>query len=242
MSQGVSHTAASTSSDAVVSDAVVAEQGYRKKQRRGVWFTVAGIVVFITLVLGLFLNKITTPRVLSAMELRANGTYVFDQPRIFKDFSLVNQQGEPFSLAQLEGKWSLLFFGFTHCPDVCPATLSVMKIVKDQLDPDIAAKTQFVLVSVDPARDSVEKLAEYMPYFDSEFVGLTGDFLEIKRLANQLNIAFVKVTQGDDYTVDHSGNIALVNPYGHYHGFIKPPLDAARIKLTVQSIVTDFDH
>ncbi|NIB39530.1 SCO family protein [Pseudomaricurvus alkylphenolicus] len=214
------------------------------QQRKGIYLTLLAIGVFVTLVMAGFLNKITTPRVLSPIELRANGTYVFDQPRIFKDFSLQNQHGESFALEQLKGKWSLMFFGFTSCPDVCPATLSLMKDVKAQLKPEIAAKTQFVLVSVDPARDTSEQLNQYMAYFDPEFVGLTGEFLEIKRLANQLNMAFVKVRQGPgamDYTVDHSTNIALVNPFGHYHGFIKPPLDTARVKLTLQSIVTTFD-
>jgi len=117
----------------------------------------------------------------------------------------------------------------------------MMKQVKSQLDADIEKQVQFVLVSVDPARDTVEQLSQYMPYFDPEFIGLTGEFLEIKRLANQMNMAFVKVPQGDSYTIDHTANIALVNPYGHYHGFIKPPLDNARIKLTLQSIVSRFE-
>ena len=95
------------------------------------------------------------------------------------------------------------------------------------------------------ARDTVDKLAEYVPYFNQDFVGLTGDFIEIKRLANQLNIAFNKVVHnpdegGDDYSVDHSGNIALINPYGHYHAFFKPPLDVARLKLTYLSIRENF--
>lgn len=211
------------------------------QQKRGITITLVAIAVFVVVVMGLFLNKITTPRVLSPIELRANGTFVFDQPRIFKDFSLQNHRGEGFSLAQLKGKWSLVFFGFTACPDVCPATLSMMKTVKSQLDENIAEQVQFVLVSVDPARDTVERLSAYMPYFDPEFIGLTGEFLEIKRLANQMNMAFVKVPQGDSYTIDHTANIALVNPYGHYHGFIKPPLDNTRIKLTLQSIVSRFE-
>lgn len=210
------------------------------RQRRGVGWTVIGILVFMMVVLGLFLHKITTPRVLSPMELRANGTHVFEQPRTLNDFALTDQHGQPFTLEQLQGKWTLMFFGFTHCPDVCPTTLLQLKKVKEQLLPDIAAQTRFVLVSVDPARDTVEQLQQYLPYFDAEFVGLTGEFLEIKRLATQLNMAFVKVAQGDNYTVDHSANVALVNPYGHYHGFVKAPLDEARLKLTLQSIVTSF--
>lgn len=214
------------------------------KQRRGIRYTVLAILIFITLVMGLFLNKITTPRVLNAMELRANGTFVFEQPRIFKDFQLLDQKGNPFSLADLKGHWSLVFFGFTSCPDVCPATLSVLKTVKAQLNPDVAEQTRFILVTVDPARDTAEQLDTYMAYFDEDFIGLTGEFLEIKRLATQLNMAFTKVRTGpqvDDYTVDHSANIAIINPYGHYHGFIKSPPDMARIKLTLQSIITTFD-
>ncbi|MGH1373011.1 MAG: SCO family protein [Cellvibrionaceae bacterium] len=213
-----------------------------QRQKRGITYTVVGIAVFVVVVMALFLNKITTPRVLSPIELRVNGTFVFDQPRIFKDFSLLDHRGQPFNLENFKDKWSLVFFGFTACPDVCPATLSMMKQVKGQLDDDIEEQVQFVLVSVDPARDTVEQLSQYMPYFDPEFIGLTGEFLEIKRLANQMNMAFVKVPQGESYTIDHTANIALVNPYGHYHGFIKPPLDNARIKLTLQSIVSRFEQ
>lgn len=224
-----------------MSDTVLEVTEMNERQKRGITFTVVGIAVFVVVVMALFLNKITTPRALSPIELRVNGTFVFDQPRIFKDFSLVDHRGEAFNLENLKDKWSLVFFGFTACPDVCPATLSMMKQVKDQLDADIEKQVQFVLVSVDPARDTVEQLSQYMPYFDPEFIGLTGEFLEIKRLANQMNMAFVKVPQGDSYTIDHTANIALVNPYGHYHGFIKPPLDNARIKLTLQSIVSRFE-
>jgi protein SCO1 len=224
-----------------MNDSVLDVTEMNDRQKRGITYTVVGIAVFVVVVMALFLNKITTPRVLSPIELRVNGTFVFDQPRIFKDFSLVDHRGEAFKLDDLKDKWSLVFFGFTACPDVCPATLSMMKQVKSQLDADIEKQVQFILVSVDPARDTVEQLAQYMPYFDTEFIGLTGEFLEIKRLANQLNMAFVKVPQGDSYTVDHTANIALVNPYGHYHGFIKPPLDNARIKLTLQSIVSRFE-
>ncbi len=225
-----------------VSAPVLSPQDHRSpRQRRGIALTIGLMVLFMTVVLALFFNKITTPRVLSVQELRANGTYVFEQPRIVRDFSLLDQSGQAFGLEQLQGKWTLMFFGFTACPDVCPTTLSLLREVKAKLQPEIAEQTRFVLVSVDPARDTVAQMATYMPHFDEEFIGLTGEFLQIKRLANQLNMAFVKVPQGDDYTVDHSANLAIINPYGHYHGFIKPPLEQARVRLTLQSIITDFD-
>jgi protein SCO1/2 len=86
----------------------------------------------------------------------------------------------------------------------------------------------------------VATLAQYVPYFNEDFIGLTGEFLPIKRFANQLNVAFTKVVQGDDYTVDHSGIIALINPKGDYHGFVKPPLDPAKLTLTYSSIRNSF--
>lgn len=225
-----------------IQNAVV--EDHNSQQKRGIRITLLVIAVFIAVVMAGFINKITTPRVLSDLELRANGTYVFEQPRIFKAFSLIDHRGQAFALEDLQGKWSLVFFGFASCPDICPTTLALLKQVKDQLHDDIRQQVQVIMVSVDPARDDVASLSQYMPHFDPEFIGLTGEFLEIKRLATQLSAAFVKVRTGDhpdDYTVDHSANIMLVNPRGHYHGFIKPPLDAPRIKLTLQSLVTRFN-
>ena len=212
-------------------------------RQRGIRITVAVIVAFMLAVVWGFYNKITSPRVLNAVEMRANGTVVFENPRIISDFSLRNQSDQPVSVADLEGNWSLVFFGFTACPDVCPSTLAVMKKVKETLDDDFADQVNFVLVTVDPARDTSRQLKQYLAYFDADFSGWTGEFLDIKRFANQLNTAFVKVPQGEgDYTIDHSAHVSIINPYGHYHGFIKSPPDAPRIKLTLQSIMTTFGH
>jgi len=210
-------------------------------RKRGIKLTIFVLLAFMTVVLLLFFNKITSPRILSKTELRINGAFQFDKPRIFKDFELTDHKGNHFSRANLQGKWTLMFFGFTYCPDVCPTTLSALNELMAKLDKDIRANTQVVLVSVDPARDTVEKLAQYVPYFNPDFIGLTGDFLQIKRLANQLNIAFSKVNIGDTYTVDHSASVVLINPRGDYHGFFKPPLDLPRMKLTYQSMVSTFD-
>ncbi len=207
---------------------------------RGIKLTVFALLGFMALVLGLFINKITTPRVLSPAELRINGAVVFDKPRIFKDPQLIDHRGQPFNLSRLQGKWTLIFFGFTHCPDVCPTALADLNKLLESLDNDIRADTQVVLVSVDPARDTEAVLANYVTYFNPEFIGVTGEFLQIKRFAGQLNVAFNKVSLGDTYTVDHSANIVLINPRGHYHGFFKPPLDINRMKLTFQSMVTAF--
>ena len=171
----------------------------------------------------------------------ANGAIVFDKPRIIKPFELIDQNAQSFNLDQLTGKWTLMFFGFTSCPDICPATMAQLSQLYKKLDNDIAEQTQVILVSVDPVRDTPELLKTYVSHFQEGFVGLTGEFLNVKRLSDNLNVAFNKVTlDGDDYTIDHSGNIVLINPYGHYHGFFKPPFELARLKLTYQSVVSSF--
>ena len=100
-----------------------------------------------------------------------------------------------------------------------------------------AEDTQVVMVSVDPARDTVEQLASYVPFFNEEFVGVTGEFVDIHRFATALNTPFRKVVpkDGGEYQVDHSANVVLINPRGDYHGFFRAPLDQAKMKVTYRS-------
>lgn len=212
-------------------------------QQKNITRTVYVIIGIIVVFFSLFLHKMFSPRVLSLQELSANGSVVFEKPRIISDFSLTDQNGEAFNLASLKGKWTIVFFGFTTCPDICPTTLSTLSRWQKKLNSSIREQTQVVMITVDPARDTQEQLKQYMAHFDPEFLGVTGDFLTIRRLTDQLNVAFNKVTlPTGDYTVDHSGHLALINPYGHYHGIFKPPFDLARLKLTYQSIVSTFDY
>jgi protein SCO1/2 len=95
---------------------------------------------------------------------------------------------------------------------------------------------------VDPARDTVAQLAAYVPYFNADFLGVTGEFLVIHRVATALNTPFRKVPgQGEDYLIDHSANVVLINPRGDYHGFFKAPLDLAKMKVTYRSARTLWD-
>ena len=150
---------------------------------------------------------------------------------------LVDHRGEPFGRARFEGSWSLVFFGFTYCPDICPTTMAQLDDFVGRLEESEARDTRVVMVSVDPARDTVEQLARYVPFFNPDFIGVTGDFLDIHRFATALNTPFRKVPgQGDDYLVDHSANVALINPRGDYHGFFKAPLDLGKMELTYRSV------
>ena len=212
-------------------------------QARGIALTVVGMLILIALVVGSFVHKVTQPRVLTAAELKLNGAWVFDTPRSLESFQLLDHHGQPFTVESLRGQWTLVFFGFTFCPDICPTTMALLGQFMQKLEglPE-AADTRVVMVSVDPARDTVEQLAQYVPYFNPDFLGVTGDFLEIHRFVTNLNTPFRKVPgQGQDYQVDHSANLVLINPRGDYHGFFRAPLDLAKLKLTYRSIRATWD-
>jgi protein SCO1/2 len=212
------------------------------KQSRGIKLTVAALAVFITIIVAGFVHRISMPRVLTATEMQINGLYVMETPRSFGEVNLVDQHGAAFTNERLQGKWTLVFFGFTYCPDICPTTMSFLNDLLGQLEGTEVEDTEVLMVSVDPARDTVAVLADYMPYFNPEFTGVTGEFLDIHRFATALNTPFRKVPgQGDNYLVDHSANVVLINPRGDYHGFFKSPLDMAKMKLTYRSARAMWD-
>ena len=196
-----------------------------KKGVRNTLFWIAG---FISLILGLLIASYLTPRTLTSEQFRELGFYRFDAPRLISDFSLVDHTGTTVGLNELQGQWSLLFFGFTFCPDICPTTLSVLNEAVSRLE----NPPQVIMVSVDPQRDTPDKLASYVPAFNSTFRGFTGEFDEIVSLATQVNIAFGKVPGPElgTYLVSHTVSIVVVNPMGMYEGFIKAPHNAQNIQ------------
>lgn len=210
------------------------------EQRRGIRKTVAILVTVVAVVIALQVYKVTRTAPLDTEALREEGVILFEQPRKISEFELVDHNEQAFTPASLEDQWTLIFFGFTHCPDICPMTMVDLTRVMEALPSELEERTQVLMVTLDPARDEPEVLAEYVPHFHPDFVGITGEFLTIRRLANEFNVAFSKVTQGDDYTVDHGGHIALVNPRGDYHAFFRPPFNPEVMAKHYGTIVEAF--
>ena len=211
--------------------------------RPGVARTAFVILAVMALFIALFVYKISQPRVLAPNEMAANGAIMLDTPREIAPFELVSDNGQPFTNADLEGKWTLLFPGYTFCPDICPVTMAMLANTYELLDEKPKRNLQVVLLTVDPYRDTPERLQQYADYFNPDFRGVTGAMSDLINLGLQLNIAFSVTnpeTAGENYLVDHSGNIVLINPNGHYHGFFKPPFDPGRLKLTYQSAWAAF--
>ena len=191
-------------------------------------------LALIAVVLGMLVYKVNRVPVLSEEALRERGVVQLPRPRELPGFELIDHEGQPFVPASLEGRWNFVFFGFTNCPDICPTSMSVLGQARRQIaeaHPALVDQFNGVLVSVDPDRDDVEAMARYVGAFSPEFVGVTGSREAIAQLATGVNVAFGKVPDGQGgYTVDHTGNIVIVNPYGHYHGFIKMPHDADTVR------------
>lgn len=202
--------------------------------QKGIQKTIFILLLIIAASVGLFVNKMLQTPVLTKTQLKEKGVFLFEQPRLVKDFDLLNHKGEKISKASLTGKWTLVFFGFTYCPDICPATMALLNQMLKTLDEEVKKELQVVLVSVDPARDKPELLNQYVNYFNADFTGITGDFLQILSLSGNLNAAFKKVVTDDGYTVDHSANIFLLNPKADYVGFFKPPFQPAELAVKVE--------
>ena len=150
---------------------------------------------------------------------------VLPAPDRVPDFSLVDQNGDPANQSVFEGQWDLVFFGFTHCPDICPTTLQILSAAKTALEEQGQSPLpRIVLVSVDPERDSPEVLGEYISYFGEGNLGITGSLEEITRLTAGLGIYFKKQpSDGDNYNVDHSAAVLLINPNGGFHALFGSP-------------------
>lgn len=154
---------------------------------------------------------------------------VLPEPKVIADFALVDGQGQPFSLEDLRGQWSLMFFGFTHCPDVCPSALYDLNLITEGLDAAEKGKSadvQVVFVSVDPERDTPEQLAQYVSYFNPEFIGVTGSDAQLAPMTMQMGIAY-RIEEheagAERYDVYHSASVLLMDPRGRLHGVFPAP-------------------
>lgn len=146
-------------------------------------------------------------------------------------FSLVSHLDQPFERQALVGHWTLMFFGFTHCPGVCPATLATLVDARRRLEPlEAGALPQIVLVSVDPERDTPQALAGYVARFDSSVIGVTGSTAAVDAFASRMGVAHHKIAMSDgDYMVDHSAFVLLLDPQARLAAVFTPPHSAERL-------------
>jgi protein SCO1/2 len=156
------------------------------------------------------------------------------EPRPLPEFELVDPAGRAFDRSRFEGRWSLLFTGFTNCPDVCPTTLARMAELRRLVGRD---DLQFVFVSVDPERDTPEAVGRYLAHFDPALVGATGARAEMERLTAGLGLAQIRNPGvGGEYTVDHSTAYVLIDPEARIAGYFPAPHERDAIAADLKSL------
>ena len=176
---------------------------------------------------------------LSNEELRAFGFTAFEEPRPIAAFALADADGGAFGPDRLRRRWSLAFFGYANCPDICPITLSVLGEAEALLREREDETFQGIFVSVDPARDTPEELARYVAAFSADFVGVTGDVRALEAFAKSLHAGFAIAPTADSalgYLVDHSSHVAVIDPEGRHYGFIRSPLDAKQVATLTRTL------
>ncbi|KAH7037465.1 protein sco1, partial [Microdochium trichocladiopsis] len=149
----------------------------------------------------------------------AEATKGVGRPKVGGDFDLVDQDGKPFSSADMLGRYSLVYFGFTHCPDICPEELDKMARMFDLVEAEVPGGLKPVFITCDPARDDPKVLKSYLAEFHPSFVGLTGTYDEIKAVCKAYRVYFStpkNVKPGQDYLVDHSIYFYLMDPQGDF--------------------------
>ena len=173
----------------------------------GACVAIAAALIVVTVVL---INR-------PAGELQPGEVVSTGQANIGGPFQLVDHDGRPVDQTLLEGKWSLVFFGFTYCPDYCPTTLQALAATKQRLG-DKAKDVQIVFVSIDPERDTPEALKDYLSTdgFPPGTIGLTGTPAQVRAAADAYRVYYARSGQGEDYTMNHSLGVYLMGPDGRF--------------------------
>lgn len=182
--------------------------------------------------LGLWLSqRMFMPAAGSAPPSGLEGTLAYPQPRPVPSFSLDGPEGSSIGPERLAGRWNLVFLGFTHCPDICPATLALVgQAVKPFAGEAPARQPQVLFVSVDPERDTADLAADYARHFDPQFLAATADHDRLQPFTRSLGMVYMqRPLEGGGYTVDHSSSLAVIDPEGRLVAVMRPPLDPQKI-------------
>lgn len=170
------------------------------------------------------------PAELDPQDALEAGIILLPEARPLPPAALASLDGQVFGPTLFAGKWTLMLFGYTFCPDICPTALSELRTLYSGLPPAARERLRVVMVSVDPHRDSAEHLQRYVSHFHQDFTGLRGELPEVQAAANTLGLSFIPGdTTQPYYTVDHSGHLALIDPEGRQRGFVRGPLRVAAL-------------
>lgn len=189
-------------------------------------------MLILTCIAALAIGVFASVRMMAPPERPEIGGYILDAPRLLPEFSLTDANGNEITNESFKGDWSFLYFGYTYCPDVCPISLAELARVKREFEtslPDLS--DHYYLVSVDPARDTPERLREYVSYFDPDFRGVSGKDEEIAKFALAAAVVYEvpESPEDENYIVGHSSSVTIIDPKGRVYAIFTQPHTAAQI-------------
>lgn len=167
-------------------------------------------------------------------------TWFGNQAKPLPAFELTDHSGKPFNQQSIKGKWQLMFFGYTNCPDICPDTLQMLTNMMQLItDDSVKQQLQITFITIDPDRDDLDKMKTYVTYFTPSFMSAGGKIEEINKLTEALGVMHYisKSADGARYDVAHSGILTLIDPQGRYTGVFSPPHDSANIAHDLTTII-----
>ena len=212
------------------------------KSKKRISLTVVALVAFASLIAGVFIAQHVPEKKVTLVE-QFKGT-LLDHPRAVKPFTLTGIDDKPFNNQSLQGHWTMIFFGFTNCGTICPTTMAELGKMYRLLEKNKALPLpEVVMVSIDPKRDTLLKLANYVKAFDPHFFGARGDEKSVYKMARGMGIVYMKVaadhgTPAENYNIQHSGAVMLFNPQGELTAFFTPPNTAEEVAGDYQLLVS----
>jgi protein SCO1/2 len=209
------------------------------------FFSLALVLACLAVAAGIYVNSpaVKLQKVKQQKAEISALTLHYQTPRLLNDFALVDHQAQAFTKQDVKDHWSFVFLGYTSCPDICPTTLQELNFVYSELSQISSGKTQILLVSADPLRDSSERLNQYINYFNQEFIALRGEHDALFPFARNLGLMYSIVDDPSqaDYLVNHSASIILLNPQGNIEAIFKPEHQAGQVtSINSEQLVTDF--
>ena len=202
-------------------------------------------IIFILLILtgitGLFTYFQSLPSLLEKKPTLVSGK-ILARPLEIDRFELRDQKNEVFNNKSLEGGWTVLFFGYTNCPDVCPTTIYKLAEIKNELKEDLSS-TSFntVLVTLDPDRDSADRLKEYIGYFDESMLGVTGTYENIQSFTSSLSVFYQRINKEEGYDFNHTASIFVFNKDGSLFATMSPANTIGELTQDFYTILNNFE-
>jgi protein SCO1/2 len=203
-------------------------------------FTIGLVALFSVLVVIVFVLKNFVPTDANKEQLFELGFFKFDNARALVPVPLEDLEGNKTTLSAYNDQWQLVNFGYMFCPDICPVNLQLMSEVKSMWDASNKEQSfDITHITFDPARDTPDRLSQYLNYIDPDYVGFTGELENIRKVAQQLSTVFIheKPDQYGNYFVTHSDSIAVLNASGEYVGLFKGPYDKENIIKALELVI-----